>query len=142
MSATDEQKDRLFWTLCARAMQRAGQGFPSTDEEIEGYEAAYRPAPEEKKRFLEVLQRILSTARKELQEGKDGAGHIGKRAVLERLGELRMEQGLAAAARKSDAEKMSLDLAEDVERMIDESEDSESENTSAPDGGDEQAPPK
>ena len=142
MNPRDKQKDRLFWAFCARAMQRAGQGFPSADEEIEAYEAAYRPDPEEEKRFGELLQRVLGDARKELQQGKDGTGYIGKRAILERLGELRMQQGLAAAARKSGAEPISPDLAEDVERMIDESEHSESENTDAPEGGDEEVSPK
>ena len=75
MNPNDEHKDRLFWALCARAMQRAGQGFPTTGEEIEEYEAGYRPGPEEKQRFEELLQRILADARKELQHG------YGKTAV-------------------------------------------------------------
>jgi len=143
MNPDNEQKDRLFWALCARAMQRAGQGFPSTDEEIKAYEAAYEPDLEERKRFGELLQRVLAEAQTELERGRNGTGHIGKRTVLERLTEFRMQQSLAAAARKNGTEPISPELAKDIERMIDESEHAEPEDTDEPDGQeDEETRPK
>jgi len=130
MNSIPAEEDRVLWILCARALQRSGQGFPATDEEIDACEASYEASPEEEARWLDIKQRILDAARQELEAGTHGSGildnvtpfHPSTPSVDEPV------PGLAAAARKGDAEQMSPELAEEVERIIDETD---------PDGRDE-----
>jgi hypothetical protein len=124
MNSIPAEEDRVLWILCARALQRAKQGFPSTDEEIEAYEAIYDAIPEEEARWPQLKQRILDAARRELDAGTHGAGLLGKtKPLLPSAGSPHnLSSGLAAAARKGDAEQMSPELTEEVKRIIDESD--------------------
>ena len=124
MNSIPAEEDRVLWILCARALQRSGQGFPSTEKEIDAHEATYEATPEEEARWLGIKQRILDAARQELEAGTHGTGILDKVTPFHPSpppadGPV---SGLAAAARKGDAEQMSPELAEEVERVIDESE--------------------
>lgn len=139
MKPSEEQEDRLFWALCARALQRSGEGFPSTDDEIEACEKSCEPDTREHEQFRALLKTVLANVRSELEQGKDGSDYLLQRNVLERLAESRAARGLAAAARKTDRQPISPELAKDVERVIEEDTRDEPQNPEV-DNDDEEVP--
>lgn len=123
MSTSHKDSDRVFRVLCARALQRHGEGFPSTDEEIAAFEDSYEPTPEEKTRFAAKLSKIIEWAAARVEKGdgsRKGPARVGLSTIFEMLSRLRAKEELRAAARKAKRGELSPDLEEKIRRIIDE----------------------
>lgn len=121
MRVNEEDKERLFRALCARALQRHGEGFPSTDEEIAEFESFYQATEEERERMAGRLQRVIARVREEgARAGRAGGPREGR--TLRDLFESSGEKRVAAAARGAQIEGLSPDLAKKLERIIREDE--------------------
>jgi len=129
-------RDLLFRVLCARALQRTGEGFPSTDEEIGAFEASLQVPPDEKARLASRLSDIVDSAMREASGDADAS--VGSRCVsaFERLERERSSEGRAMAARGASASQLSPELEQKLKQIIDEDSD-ESATESSEDESDE-----
>lgn len=126
MTGQEKDKDRLFWILCARALQRHDEGFPSTEQEIQDFESSYVPSEEEKARFKELLPRILTHVRdcgdSEPEKLAEHTPSIESSQTPWDKTRERRTNALSAAARAADIKGLPPDLLEKIERIIEESE--------------------
>lgn len=110
-----EDGDRLFRILCARALQRAGEGFPSTDEEIARFEESSAVTSEQQAEFIARLDQIVDRA---FEEAGCEADPEKKPCVFDKLNEMADTSDLAAAARKARGKELSDELRQRIEGAI------------------------
>ena len=66
MNPSRDEKD-IFYMLCARAFQRKGEGFPSTEEEITAFKTSCKVTEEEEKKFKKKLTGFIDRAFEEAE---------------------------------------------------------------------------
>jgi len=126
MTPQEKERERLLWVLCARALQRHGEGFPSTEQEIEAFESSCVPSEEERARLKRLLPHILKQIREcggpeevesfEHSPPGDRARTLGDATRGDRT------EAPRAAARAADRQRLSPDLLKRIERVIEQSE--------------------
>jgi len=113
---------KIFYVLCARAIQRIGQGFPASDKEIQEFESTYHPSPEEIAFCNNEFDHIIESAFQAYAESdnvEDALIKMSSHQSSPRFLPFRNNTFLAAA-RNSKSNKISKELEGDIERIIDE----------------------
>ncbi len=137
MSAREQDADRVFRVLCARALQRHGKGFPSTEQEIEEFEASYSPTEDERKAFAKALPRILDRVHGWLGAGEELHAADGRAVDIRKMLARRDEEAVAMAARGGQVDGLSQELADELEQIAEESEELSEEQEPEEPGGPE-----
>lgn len=127
MSEQPGDEDRLFRILCARALQRNGKGFPSTEKEIKDSEAGLILTDKEKGRLASLVSRLIARAEASIKDSDASDASEKHREVLRRLHDVQEKGVSAAAARGAQADGISPELAKEIDRVIE----SESETDGA-----------
>jgi len=118
MNHDADDHDDVLCVLYARALQRRGQGFPSTDEEIRDFEASCDVSSEERERFMRKLGGLLDRAFAGAEANAAGTGPGPDIHALP----FDQPTPLSYAARAARGEKLSDGLEAEIKRLIDEDE--------------------
>jgi len=117
-------EDRLFRVLCARALQRHGQGFPSMEDEIRNFERTYVPSPEEQLKLPELIERLLTGAQEASRQGEKYEPPNYENFCTRRQD---TSGSSRAAARGAQGDGLSPEMENQIQRMIDDAEDHDQE---------------
>ncbi|HOX05901.1 MAG TPA: hypothetical protein PK280_05830 [Planctomycetota bacterium] len=113
----DSRSDTLLCVLCARALQRKGEGFPSTAEEIAAFKAAHSISAEDMARFRVLAQRMVDVALAEADKDTPQISILPRRLLTNTPEDA---QGFRYAARKAQGANISDDLKKVIDHLIDE----------------------